>query len=187
MVSTSSASGKTLYRSQPILIRSRRPDSKRKPWQYRIWLKLDKDLREELDTQQAIADSAIYVSLSLFLSAVLGLVYACTQAFGVHWTGGPGGGAMLGFSCGMVLAGYVLYRASLHIHAQFGELFKSTFDVYSQSINVDQVVCDIYEMGGDVLPTSDNRQKYREAWRYLRYFLIKKNGKIVRLSEMDNS
>ena len=53
----------------------------------RLWVKLDKDLREELDTQQAVADSAVYSSLALFITGLLWLAYAPLGRVGwLHYT-----------------------------------------------------------------------------------------------------
>jgi hypothetical protein len=41
----------------------------------RIWLKLDKDTREDIDGRQALADSTLYVSFALFVTGCLCLLY----------------------------------------------------------------------------------------------------------------
>ena len=46
---------------------------------YRIWLTLDKDLREEIDNQQALADSTIYVIAALNVCGLLCIIYALLQ------------------------------------------------------------------------------------------------------------
>jgi hypothetical protein len=47
---------------------------------YRLWVSLDKDLREEIDTVQAVVDSTLYVSFTLYVSAALALFYAGTES-----------------------------------------------------------------------------------------------------------
>src|SRR5215213_3235569 len=37
----------------------------------RLWLKLDKDVKEDIDGRQAVADSTVYVSFACFVDAVL--------------------------------------------------------------------------------------------------------------------
>jgi flagellar biosynthesis regulator FlaF len=40
----------------------------------RIWLKLEKDVRDDIDNHQAMADSTVYASFILFINALLCLV-----------------------------------------------------------------------------------------------------------------
>ncbi|MFN2498659.1 MAG: hypothetical protein ABR557_06185, partial [Pyrinomonadaceae bacterium] len=42
----------------------------------RIWLKIDKDTREEIDNSQALADSTLYASFALLLSGGFWLLYS---------------------------------------------------------------------------------------------------------------
>ena len=154
---------------------------------HRIWLTLDKDVREEMDTQQAIADSAIYVSMSLFISGLIGLVCSVINLIPHGLREYPNTGIALGLSIAAFPAGYFLYRSSLHIHSKFGELFKSIFDVYHEKINVDTIINNINEITGDERLITDSRKKYREAWRYLRYSMVKKDGKVTKISDLMKS
>ena len=51
---------------------------------YRIWLTLDKEVREEIDNQQALADSTIYVITALNICGLLCTVYAFLQMINIH-------------------------------------------------------------------------------------------------------
>src|SRR6185295_4167103 len=94
----------------------------------RIWLRLDKDLREELDTKQAVADSGIYLSFALYLNAVIWGVYSLwfinqTRVFDhLPKIIDPQILALAFF-----LLAYTVYRLSLYGQTQYGEAFKSVF------------------------------------------------------------
>src|SRR5262249_2356964 len=47
---------------------------------YRLWVVLDKDLREEIDSAQAVVDSTVYISFVLYVSGLVMLVYAALAA-----------------------------------------------------------------------------------------------------------
>jgi uncharacterized protein YegP (UPF0339 family) len=122
---------------------------------WRIWLKLDKDTREEIDNSQALADSSTYASFSLFFSGLLMLLYLSVKillAVGLRVV--PSWRAHLpdftvvldrhlpGKSSAAVLAlvffggSFLVYRLSLYLHAQFGQLFKSLIDLNAGKINL---------------------------------------------------
>jgi hypothetical protein len=73
-----------------------------------------------------------------------------------------------------LVAGYLVYRLSLTAHAQFGELFKSTFDQFRSKIQFDDV---LQEVGGvtntPYLSFKSRREKNQIIWRYLRWHLIR--------------
>jgi hypothetical protein len=48
---------------------------------YRLWVLLDKDLREEIDNAQAIVDSTVYIAFGFYLSALVTFFYACIEIF----------------------------------------------------------------------------------------------------------
>jgi hypothetical protein len=141
----------------------------------RIWLCLDKDLREELDTKQAVADSGIYLSFALYLNAVIWAVY-CSGYIRqtkindhlpaiIH----P---AVLAVS--FFLAAYIIYRLSLYAQAQYGEAFKSVFDDNERRIDVSSVVKTVADIVGDPsILNLDRRQQYLIAWRYLHNYRVR--------------
>jgi hypothetical protein len=47
---------------------------------YRLWVVIDKNLREELDNAQSVVDSTVYISFSLYLSGVIMFAYAGIDA-----------------------------------------------------------------------------------------------------------
>jgi hypothetical protein len=48
---------------------------------YRVWISLDKDLKEDIDNRSALADSAVYSSFALFFSSVCWFVYAVVSTY----------------------------------------------------------------------------------------------------------
>lgn len=138
----------------------------------RIWVAMDKDLREEIDSQQALADSATYVATALALCGALAFLYAGIGILpipSVNWLPRPLASGLLGLAS--LAAARLLYRLSLHTHAQFGELFKAVFDMRRTSISVDDVVNEVTEIARLPYPKSA-RERYRIAWRYLQNYRI---------------
>lgn len=147
---------------------------------YRIWLKLDKDLREELDTRQALADSAVYASATLFTSALIWLIYWIVSSIKWPQLGLPPLGHLPAFAGPwapipfFLLFGFIFYYASLYAQTQYGETFKSVFDVYGRTLEISHVlnqVADVLE-DSSVLSMS-RRDQWHIAWRYLHNYTVK--------------
>ena len=122
---------------------------------WRIWLKLDKETREEVDSGQALADSSTYACFSLFFCSLLMALYLglkILKAAGLRVVPSLGGhmpellvvldrhlpGKLSAAALAIVFFGgsFAVYRLSLYLHAQFGELFKSVIDLNVGSIDV---------------------------------------------------
>lgn len=142
---------------------------------YRIWLTLDSKLQDHIDDQQALADSTIYTAFALLCSGLLCSVYASLTFFGIRWIDYlPTEKTLLGISFLCFLGSYFLYRASLHLHAQFGEIFKSLFDVHRDKISVDKIISDISQITEDMeLAKLPDKDRFEIAWRYLHNYRIK--------------
>ncbi len=111
----------------------------------RIWLALEKEKREEIDSSWSIADGLLSLSAVSVSGGALWLLAAALRPLGdfaVH-VGAPPGlvGHPMHLPFGAVLptvtiggalggAGYVWYRLSLPFHRQNGDVFKSMFDLY---------------------------------------------------------
>jgi hypothetical protein len=127
----------------------------------RLWLAIDKDLREELDSAQAVVDGAIYCTFAFILSAVACLVYWWwIPSFAWwHWPAGA-------FAC--VLLSVCCYRLALPRYAQYGELFMAAFDQHRDKLKfVDLSALDTH-MGQPEQRRSD-REVARSSWRFLRW------------------
>ena len=141
---------------------------------YRLALKLDKDLREEIDTRQALADSSIYGCVSLFVSGLLWLFYGVTAFFGNSIFNTLAPGWMLAVSGAFILLSFLLYRAALYSQAQYGEFFKSIFDVFENRIDVRRAVDRVATMiDHPELNNDDRRTQLQTAWRYLHNYKVR--------------
>jgi hypothetical protein len=141
----------------------------------RLWLTLDKDLREEIDSLQAMADSTTYASLSFYVSGVLGLGYAAVTTLEPALLPVlPARGMLVGLASLAFLLGYFTYRISLPLHAQFGEIFKSVFDLYREKVLFSEALSEVGRLTGvkhmDQLPKKD---QYKKVWRYLHNYRVK--------------
>jgi hypothetical protein len=161
----------------------------------RLWLKLDKDLKEDIDGRQAIADSTVYVSAACFFNAAVWLVFTLLigmNALIIRLEGAPlftprhtlfehlpPWWASVLIMSGFVLAGFLIYRSSLRLHAQFAEIFKSVFDVFHDQITMSRIVGNVADYANDssyvALP---QKERLEVAWRYLQFGLIQcpRNG-----------
>jgi hypothetical protein len=130
---------------------------------YRLWLKLDKDTRGEVDRLWASTDGLLYLAAG---ALGLGAVYlavagaaALAAANGASWTLTAAeqtfyalGGLLL------MLASHVPYRLSISGHLQNGETFKSLFDLYRSKLAADLVPADAKE-----------RARWTTIWAALQY------------------
>jgi hypothetical protein len=151
---------------------------------YRLWVVLDKELRDEIDTSQAVVDSSVYISFAFYLSAFVLLVYAGIGAkpdlYGLQWLSAidlpyvPAPHVLCLMAAGCLIIGFVIYRLSLPAHAQYGEQFKSVFDQFRSKLVFDDVLEEVADiMGGPTLRTKSQREKNKIVWRYLRWHLIR--------------
>lgn len=142
---------------------------------YRILLIMDKDLREELDNRQAVADSALYACVAFFISGVLWLCYQVLSVYEFTLIGHlptflPPWVPAIGF----LLLSFTLYRMSLFAQYQFGETFKSVFDIYEKRIDVSGVLQKVSSISKDQsILNADRGAKLWIALRYLHNYKIK--------------
>ena len=166
---------------------------------YRIWLKLSTEMREEIDNQQALADSTIYTVAALNICGVFCVLYTILKAIidipinipiNIQFISQlisvlPNVCLLLVLAILAFAASYTIYRFSLHIHATFGETYKSVFDNYKDEFSIEDVIEEVSnitrEKGMDKQP---KREQYEIAWRYLHNYRIKQNGKVLRPSEI---
>jgi hypothetical protein len=153
---------------------------------YRIWLTLDEEQREEIDSQQALVDSALYTAAALVVAAITSLAYLGHEVAGLRVIRHlPGWDLLLALAAASVGLGYVLYRGSLHLHAQFGETFKSVFDVYQKNIDLTPALEEIMRVTGrSALRWAPARERYRAAWRYLHNDRVESPDGLVSASKL---
>jgi hypothetical protein len=134
----------------------------------RLWGILDKDLRSELSTAQAMTDSAVYVSFVLYLSGIANIAryivyyYLLNDGTAEVSAGGILGAICLGF-------GYSIYRLSLYLHAVYGEQFKAAFDNFGDKIDLKLAKHEI----AAALAGQGDREANRIVWRYLHNFRVR--------------
>jgi hypothetical protein len=172
---------------------------------YRLWVVLDKDMREEIDNAQAVVDSTVYAAFAFYLSGLVMFIYAALRFSEhitlpyLHWLSTarlpyvPVPSMLFGLGAGCFVVGFVIYRLSLPTHAQFGELFKSVFDQYRVKLNFDDVGKEVERITGNPnLALITQREKNQIVWRYLRWHLIRdeavgKNLTVKQWNERRNS
>jgi hypothetical protein len=142
---------------------------------YRMWLSLNKDMKEEIDNQQAIADSAVYGSFACGFSGILWVIYCVLDLLPFIQSQ-----HLVGLSISLVIAGlfiflsFLLYRVSLAGHVHYGELFKALFDNYEKQIDVTRVVDLVSRTLHDSsIKNLDRRSQMEIMWRYLHNYRIK--------------
>lgn len=154
----------------------------------RLWLLLDEDCREELDNRQALVDSTLYTAVALKLNALAALIYALLAVLGLHWIPSlPDWPILLALALCAMIAAFALYRASLHLHAQYGETFKALFDVHRAKLHpwVDEVMAEITRVTGDsTWAERPYRERYGIVAMYLEYHRVPTpEGKFVSVAE----
>jgi hypothetical protein len=153
---------------------------------YRLWVVLDKDLREEVDNAQSVIDSTIYVAFAFYVSGLVMFAYASASSMShagwafLSWLPVvdlpyvPRPAVLCGLGVACLTAGYLVYRLSLPAHAQFGELFKSIFDQFRSKLAFDDVLQEVGRIiGSPHLFLKSQREKNQIVWRYLRWHRIR--------------
>jgi hypothetical protein len=141
-------------------------------------VKLDKDLREEIDSRQASVDGSVYASFCLYLSGLVFIMYCIYLPLNVaslKYISSSLWSAVVAFT--LLLAGFVLYRLSLLAHSQFGVLFKAIFDQYRHLCDFSDIVREVDEVIADPHKGFMNfKEKNLKVWRYLRWNLFRPPG-----------
>jgi hypothetical protein len=135
----------------------------------RLWLAADKDSRAELDDQQAIADSGLYVAFGLFAAGPICLFYAAVRGISSEpLLIIPGSPTLLAIAVLAPAMGFLLYRLSLFAQQQYGELFRAFFDRYQGHLEFDKLVNELAAFMGDPAPDSPV-ERNRAAIRFLKW------------------
>lgn len=143
---------------------------------YRLWLAADKESRAELDDQQAIADSGLYVAIGLFAAGPICLLYAMAGSLSdAAMRSLPGAEVLLAAAVIAPAIGYVLYRLSLFAQQQYGELFRAFFDQYVGRLDFDKMVDELAAFMGDPAPLRST-DRNRAAVRFLKWHRYRRPG-----------
>jgi hypothetical protein len=129
----------------------------------RIWLQIDKDKKEEIDSQWSLADGFLTLSAISLAGGVVWILQSLAFALGAVSFSiplrSPGKAALA--SAGWLLLGYVWYRLSLPLHRENGEVFKSIFDLYRSKVwNLTHL-------------RPNEKELWKATWAYLQYLRLK--------------
>jgi hypothetical protein len=129
----------------------------------RLWVSIDKDLREELDSAQAVVDSAVYSCTAFGLGAFLFAAYGVflNDSITIMWFVACPASLLFSFIC---------YRAALPRYAQYGQLFAAIFDQHRDKLRYSSLLSDLdAHMKGARSPARSDREAARAVWRFLRW------------------
>jgi len=152
---------------------------------YRIWLMLDEKTRKDIDDHQALADSAVYVSFALLVTCFTCICYYIILNYNlISLSILPSKNYMIFFAVLSLIFFVFIYRLSLHLHEQFGEIFKSVFDCYRKKFSITDILEDISKIAEiNDLCRRSKKEKYEIVWRYLKNYKIKINDINYNISE----
>lgn len=162
----------------------------------RIWVNLSKDLREDLDNQQAMADSTVY---STFALATTGLMWAfyglfiaiegpvATYLYHRNMLHEPLGRGILAYTpespvCFLVsgaslLLTYIIYHLAIFTNEQYGNIFMAIIDTNVSKIEGYVDVKGIVEKITALTDIkADEKEKFEIVRRYLQYYTAKIPG-----------
>ncbi len=141
----------------------------------RIWLAIDKEIREEIDNQQAHADGLLYLSLAFAIAVPIMIIYALIDLVAPNALPTSPGfflDLFLAMSCGVMAA--LSYNLTLHAQRHFGATFKATFDQYRHNLALDEVVELVANLTCSPALTSQiPNTRNLAAWRLLRWHKVR--------------
>lgn len=125
----------------------------------RIWLMVEKDKKEEIDSQWSVADGFLLLSAVSVVGGLWWMVQAAEKAMELFSFAIPldSEGYCFLAGIGWIALGYGLYRLSLSYHRNNGEVFKAIFDLYRDKVK--SMIC----------LDPDEKIKWKAAWAYLQY------------------
>lgn len=137
----------------------------------RLWVSIDKDLREELDSAQAVVDGAIYLVFAFGVSTFVCLFYWWWIPSQVWWHWPAAALACLALA-------WLLKALALSRYAQYGELFAATFDQCRDKLVIsDALLADLdTKMGAPSGTSRTDREKAQASWRFLRWHRYRQPG-----------
>jgi hypothetical protein len=126
----------------------------------RLLVVMDKDLRAEVDSAQAMADGALNSAFAFAVASPVAMLNA-------HLTQN---GAWVVLALSSVLLCFLFYLSALPQYAQFGVLFCAVFDQYRDRLDFGSLVEDLDRHMADVRAAArPQREVHRAAWRFLRW------------------
>jgi hypothetical protein len=129
----------------------------------RLWMVVEKDLKEEIGNSWAKADGLLNLSAVSFLAGLLWLGTTILVEAGLlesRWRPVDGFVPSIEAFVGWFALGYALYRLSLSFHRKNGEVFKSLFDMYRDKLKKLTSL------------TPSEKDLWEATWAYLQYLLL---------------
>lgn len=125
----------------------------------RIWLMVEKEKKEEIDSQWSVADGLLLLSAVSIVGGMWWMIQAAGHALEIFSFAIPLNSEGYCFLAGIgwIALGYGFYRLSLSYHRDNGEVFKAIFDLYRDKVK--SMTC----------LDPDEKIKWRAAWAYLQY------------------
>jgi len=153
---------------------------------YRIWLIVDNDNRKLFEDRYAIADSAIYMTIALFIDALMASVYAIIKGvFNISTLQTPEISILLIVALISFVGAFLSYRVSLYEHASLGEHYKSIFDVYGEKLRIENVINKISQITrNDAIVRASKEEQFRAVWMYLKNYRVTVDGKVVTVPKL---
>jgi hypothetical protein len=143
----------------------------------RLWVALDKDLRAEMDDQQAVADSGLYAAFVFLCAIPVCLAYALVASLWPDILPGlPSPPLLLACAAAAPVLAWGLYRLSLPPQRQYGELFKALFDQHRGRLEVKDIVDALAAHKGEARRRFSERERYRAGIRFLRWHRYRLKG-----------
>lgn len=155
----------------------------------RIWINLDKDLREELDAHQAMVDSSVYACVTAGIAgfgwAVYGLAALLPPSLFGFTAGLPTAPLCFLVSGLLAVSAYLAYRVARFGSGQYGELFMAVLDTHVHKLtdymNVNGIADTLMELtsapaeeGQELEPRQvSDADRFEMVRRYLQYFTVK--------------
>ena len=133
----------------------------------RLWMQLEKEKKEEIDSSWSVADGFLSLSAVSFVGGFLWIIAGGLNVLDVTAVTLPlSDWANLFAGISFLVVSYGFYRLSLPFHRQNGELFKSIFDLYRDKI-------------WSMTSMKPNEvQIWDSAWSYLQYLQVPCKGKL---------
>ncbi len=125
----------------------------------RIWLMVEKDKKEEIDSQWSVADGFLLLSAVSLVGGLWWMIEGTGKAMEIFSFEIPlkSEGYCFLAGLGWMALGYGVYRLSLSYHRNNGEVFKAVFDLYRDKVK------------GMMCLDPDDKPKWIAAWSYLQY------------------
>jgi hypothetical protein len=145
---------------------------------HRIWLDLDKDLRNELDERQALVDGTVYVICVLLAGCLICLAYAIASwKYDIAVISSLSRIYIWLAALGLPLVAWMIYRVSLSAHVEYGRYFKAMFDQKIGGLDLSPALESLAETINDVRVKALRKpEAYRAVWRYLHWHRFRRVG-----------